>query len=394
MARDSGRPAMTAQLSSATRVADVVERVNDARARRTPLRIAAGGTWMNAGRPCGATERLDVSALAGIVDYVPGDLTLTARAGTTLDEIERVTRAEGQWLTLDPLGGPRSTLGATIASASAGPLASAYGTPRDHVLGCEFVSGTGDVVRAGGRVVKNVAGFDLVRLLTGSWGTLGVISEVSVRLRARPTVDQSMIIGSDGRSPEIFASVVSSWMRQSHLAPLAAELVSPGLARRFGHAGDAMLVRWGGNGAFARAALDDAASLGDTSVVEVDVWSELARAEPGDAFVFRVSALPSQLPALWTRTSSFAEGASGFAHAMVSRGVVRCVVPASSSVTVDELRTQLVALGSSFTIVGERLPASAWPVVSRSRTSDPLRASVKRAFDPDGILNPGLLGLT
>ena len=125
---------------------------------------------------------------------MPGDLTLTARAGTTLAEIERATAAERQLLALDPYGTARGTIGATIATASAGPLAHAFGTPRDLVLGLEFVTGDGAVIRAGGRVVKNVAGFDLTRLLTGAWGTLGVITEVSVRLRALPEMEESVAL--------------------------------------------------------------------------------------------------------------------------------------------------------------------------------------------------------
>src|SRR5439155_9619738 len=102
----------------------------------------------------------------GIVEYVPGDLTLTARAGTTLAEIRDATAAEQQWLALDPHGSDDGTIGATVATASAGPLATAFGTPRDLVLGVEFLTGGGALARGGGRVVKNVAGFDLVRLLT------------------------------------------------------------------------------------------------------------------------------------------------------------------------------------------------------------------------------------
>ena len=101
-----------------------------------------------------------------------------------------VTSAEGQWLALDPFGARTGTLGATIATGSSGPLAHAFGTPRDNVLGLEVVTGTGDIVRAGGRVVKNVAGFDLTRLFTGAWGTLAVITEATVRLRARPERDE------------------------------------------------------------------------------------------------------------------------------------------------------------------------------------------------------------
>src|SRR5207247_2074887 len=141
-----------------------------------------------------ANESVSTRDLAGITEYVPGDLTLTARAGTTLEDIRLATAAHDQWLALDPYGGDEGTLGATIATASAGPLSTSFGTPRDLMLGLEFVTGEGVVVRGGGRVVKNVAGFDLTRLLTGSWGTLGVITEVTLRLHARPEAEESIAV--------------------------------------------------------------------------------------------------------------------------------------------------------------------------------------------------------
>jgi glycolate oxidase FAD binding subunit len=147
--------AMTGRASGAATdaVGGVVEVVRDAHARRTPLRIVGGGRWLDGGRPVRAEATLAIATLAGITEYVPGDLTLTAGAGTTLAEIARATGEHGQWLTLDPFGDDEGTLGATVASASYGPLATAFGTPRDIVLGVEFVTGTGAVVRGGWRVV-------------------------------------------------------------------------------------------------------------------------------------------------------------------------------------------------------------------------------------------------
>ncbi|NUP54906.1 MAG: FAD-binding protein [Gemmatimonadaceae bacterium] len=180
---------------AASEIATVLaDRVRSARAAGTPLRIVGGGHWLDAGRPCRALETISLAEDAGIVEYEPGDLTLTARAGTTLADLARITRAEGQWLPLDPFGSAAGTLGATVATGSAGPLASAFGTPRDQVLGCEIVTGTADVVRAGGRVVKNVAGYDLTRLNVGAWGTLGVLTEISVRLRALPEMDRTFAV--------------------------------------------------------------------------------------------------------------------------------------------------------------------------------------------------------
>ncbi|MEO6445005.1 MAG: FAD-binding oxidoreductase, partial [Gemmatimonadaceae bacterium] len=174
--------------------ADVREMVREAGNRTAPLRIRAGGSWMDAGCPVEPCTELDLSRLRGIREYTPGDLTLTAGPATTLAEIEDATGSHGQWLLLDPVGGALGTLGASLATASCGPLAASGGQPRDLTLGVEFVDGRGTVVRGGGRVVKNVAGFDLVRLLVGSWGTLGVITEVTVRLRALPECERTVAV--------------------------------------------------------------------------------------------------------------------------------------------------------------------------------------------------------
>lgn len=380
----------------ASQVADVAEQVREARARGEPLRIVAGGQWLDAGRPCTASTRLDLAALAGIVSYEPGDLTITARAATSLAEIERVTAREGQWLTLDPFGSSAGTIGATIATGSWGPLASAYGTPRDHVLGCEFVTGAGDVVRAGGRVVKNVAGFDLVRLVTGAWGSLGALTEMTVRLRARPEQDLTLIAAVNGKSAELAAAAAWKWTRESDYRPLAAELISASLAGALGLANERqLLVRLGGNAAFVRAARDSVASIGDVVEHSADIWDRLRTAEPAGALVFRASALPSNVGALSTRVATIADAHGGYAHATLSRGVARCVIPLS----VDErsrsaLGASLEGLASTSTIVGERMPPDLWTRLSRRVDSAPVAERVRKAFDPDRVMNPGVLGGT
>jgi len=163
----------------------IAEAVRDAAAGHTPLRIVGRGTWLDAGSPVSATERLTLSDDSGIVAYVPDDLTVTARAGTTLREMGERLGAHNQWIALDPEGAPDVTLGATVATCSFGPAAALYGTARDQVLGMTVVLGTGEVIHIGGHVVKNVAGFDLTRLMIGAWGTLGVITEVTLRVRSR-----------------------------------------------------------------------------------------------------------------------------------------------------------------------------------------------------------------
>jgi glycolate oxidase FAD binding subunit len=367
-------------------VALIVDQIREARALGTPLRVIGAGTWLDAGRSCVASRRLEIGELTGITRYEPGDLTLTARAGTSLADIARATNAEGQWLTLDAHGSPEGTLGATVATASAGPLASSYGTPRDHVLGCEFVSGTGDVVHAGGRVVKNVAGFDLTRLVTGAWGTLGALTEITVRLRARPEVDSTLAVEVDG------AGTAWSWLRQSDYSPLAAELLSPALASRLSLPGSSLLVRLGGNAAFMRAAGDAAAALGIATSLDAGIWSAFAGIEPTGAISLRVSTVPSRIGELWPRAVAFTERAGGYAHATVARGVVRCVLPATDDIEqVDHIGVGIAELAADFTVVGERMPAPLWTRLSNKRSAGMLADGVRRAFDPDGIMNPGIL---
>src|SRR5256886_8473300 len=172
----------------------VASAVRSSGASRTALRIAGRGKWLEAGRPVRAQQTLSLRDDTGMVSYVPGDLTLTVRAGTSLAEIAQITGENDQWLPLDPYGSDDGTIGATIATASAGPLASTFGLPRDLLLGLEFVNGRGETIRAGGKVAKNVAGLDLSRLLTGSWGTPGIIPEVTLRLYARPAAGRTFSI--------------------------------------------------------------------------------------------------------------------------------------------------------------------------------------------------------
>ena len=150
MARDSGGTRIMKDL--------VLDAVNAG----PPLRISGKSTWIDAGRPVSADRIASLAAHSGVVDYTPGDLTITVKSGTTLGELESVAGENGQWLPLDPYGSRDGTLGATIATGSFGPLAHAFGRTRDLVLGLEFVTGDGKVARGGGKVVKNVAGFDLV----------------------------------------------------------------------------------------------------------------------------------------------------------------------------------------------------------------------------------------
>ena len=375
-------------------VTSVAAAIRDAHAARTSLRIVGGGTWLDAGRPVRADATLQLSALRGIVQYEPGDFSLTARAGTTLAEITDVAGRAGQWLTLRPHGSLDGTIGATIATASWGPLASAFGTPRDHLLGCEVVTGSGEIVRAGGRVVKNVAGFDLSRLMTGAWGTLGVITEVTVRLRARPEIDRTFAVALEGPD-ERACDDATRWLRSTPYRPLAAELCSTTTSDRLGlEPRTLLLVRLGGNEPLVRAAERAVAELGTTAVVDSAVWDRLSASEPAGAPVVRLGALPTELGALWAHVSRTLASCGGASHATVTRGVVRCILPAApTSGAIEELRGIMKELHAPGSRIVERMPEPLWTDVP-SAVGDPLSSDVHRTFDPNGVLNPGILGHT
>jgi glycolate oxidase FAD binding subunit len=249
------------------RVEDVAAIVRDSRG----LRIRGAGTWMHAGHPVVAAEELRLDAFAGVRAYTPDDLTITVGAATTLAELDAVTRAHGQWCPLLPWGDDAGSVGATVATASAGPFAAAFGRPRDLVLGLECVDGHGRIVRAGGRVVKNVAGFDLTRLMTGSWGSLGVITELHLRLRARPAVDRTVFLEPADRA------ALAALLR-GPLAPLAAVPLDDALAPKLGrHGRNAWLLRVGGNAATVAATLEALMAIGACTELDPGAWSVVRR---------------------------------------------------------------------------------------------------------------------
>lgn len=169
---------------------DLVEQVREASAQRRPLCIRAGGSKAFLGH-AEQGERLDPRGLQGIVDYDPSELVITVRAGTLLSEVEALLAAQGQMLAFEPPHfGAAATVGGCVAAGLAGPrrMAGAFpaGAVRDHVLGAQLLDGQGRVLGFGGTVMKNVAGYDVSRLLAGSLGILGVITQLSLKVLPRP----------------------------------------------------------------------------------------------------------------------------------------------------------------------------------------------------------------
>jgi glycolate oxidase FAD binding subunit len=168
-------------------------RIRAAVAARTPLRIRGGGTKDFYGQALEG-EVLDTTACEGIVDYDPAELVVTVRAGTRLAHVERTLRAEGQMLACEPPRfGEAATIGGCVAAGLSGPRRPYAGALRDIVLGVRVLDGKGDHLAFGGRVMKNVAGFDVARLMTGALGTLGILTEVSLRCVPMPKAETTRV---------------------------------------------------------------------------------------------------------------------------------------------------------------------------------------------------------
>ena len=172
--------------------ATLQQQVLDALQEATPLNIAGGGSKAflvnhNHARAAAHAQPIDVSRHRGIVEYDPRELVLTARSGTTLQEIETALSEAGQMLAFEPPHfGDSATLGGTIACALSGPRRPYSGSARDFVLGCQLLNGRSEILRFGGQVMKNVAGYDVSRLMTGAYGTLGILLEISLKVLPRP----------------------------------------------------------------------------------------------------------------------------------------------------------------------------------------------------------------
>ncbi|HEX6091671.1 MAG TPA: FAD-binding oxidoreductase [Gemmatimonadales bacterium] len=188
------------------------------------IRLEGQGTWLPADAP--AELALSTRALDQVVSVSPADLVATVQAGAPLDEVRRRLADQGMWLALDPPGRPDRSIGSILATATAGPLRYGFGSVRDHVLGCAVVTGDGRIVRAGGRVVKNVAGYDVTKLHVGGFGGFGVITEVHLRLRALPRADVTFT----ALGPRDRLAAAARAIGAASLSPSALEMFSPALA--------------------------------------------------------------------------------------------------------------------------------------------------------------------
>jgi len=206
-----------------TSAAELAELVTIANKTRSPLAIAGNSSKLDwGGIVIGAKSLISTQKLDRLIAHAIGDLTITVEAGMKFAKLQEILATAGQFLPLDPAYPDRATIGGTIATADTGSLRHRYGGVRDLLLGITFVRADGKIAKAGGRVVKNVAGYDMMKLFTGSYGTLGILTEVTLRVYPLPTTEGTVIItGAVDRLANVAKILLAST-----LTPIAVDVVS------------------------------------------------------------------------------------------------------------------------------------------------------------------------
>ncbi len=360
--------------------------VGQAYRSRQSLLIAGGGTrlhWANCARP--PALGLSTRGLQGVDIFEPEEGVLHAAAGTTVRELQVAALAEGWELPLDAPG-PNSTLGGVLSTAVEGPRAQAFGRVRDAVLGLEVVAADGSLSKCGGRVVKNVTGYDLAKLYCGAFGSLGVIVGAWLRLRPRPAVQRAF------EARVAAGRAIAAFERAGELARAGSVRALVGSWPRLGSAGDDeawIQLELGGQEAqvvhdHGRIAAEFA--LVETSCESIDALRD-ARAEAReDPIVLR-----ARVPAPRCGELVGALRAPGLALEIEpGSGVVHARGSFESPASLRAIRARAEALGGIASF--ERLP-NAWraelDVFGDAGGAGSLMAGIKRRFDPEGILNPG-----
>ncbi|HEX4408759.1 MAG TPA: FAD-binding protein [Xanthobacteraceae bacterium] len=392
--------------------AEVEDAVRAALAAGAKLEVIGHGTKREIGRAAQWDATLDLSALSGITLYEPEELVLSAKAGTPLAEIEALVAASNQELAFEPmdygslLGTPISTatLGGAIAANLSGPRRIKAGAARDHFLGVSAVSGRGETFKSGGRVVKNVTGYDLCKLIAGSWGTLAAMTDVTIKTLPRAETEETVLVLGldDATAVKVMAAATGSYGDVSAAAhlPLAVagriakvssaraavtafrlEGVPPSVAQRKTVL-ETLLSPFGSLGA-----LPDAASKALWRAIR-DVVPFAADGPVGSYDIWRLSTAPTHGAdiARALATESGAELIFDWAG-----GLIWAALPASDDAGAALIRATTASAGGHATLI--RAPSAVRAKVDVFTPETPAIAAlterVRSSFDPQGVLNAG-----
>lgn len=365
-----------------------------------PVQAAGGATWLGAYPGSDRQEPpvvISTARLDRVIEHEPADLVIGVEAGVSLAALASRLTGQGQWLPLDPPAVAPATIGAVVALGSAGPLRAGHGTPRDLALGIRIATGDGRLLHFGGRVVKNVAGYDGVRLVVGSGGTLGIITEVYLRVRGAPRDDRTVLVRLGERTGAARRGAELALEIRDQVGCDALELLGPRVAAGMGIGpGWSLLARLAGGEAAVLEGVERLKWLaerasravgGAVSDVSGEVWERLAELEADADTALRLTGLPTTLAAAADALEEAFSDWHCAAHA--ADGVIRLWLPEVSAHEADA-RLAGADLPGDWTVRYDRAPAGvASPAAARSAAVTELTRRIRAAFDPAGVLVGG-----
>ena len=386
-ARESWLPKREETPQSAAELASLLREAQEA---GETVIVAGKGLRLEQGNATKADRLLRTTHLNRLLDYQPDDMTVTAEAGMTLAELQEILAARGQRLALDPAHPLKTTLGGLVAANPDGPWRAAFGTVRDQVLGLTIAGPDGTIFKSGSRVVKSVAGYDLPKLFAGSFGTLGVITQVTFRVRPLPTASGAIRVRFDDLS-----KLDAAWraLRRAPLEPAFFETVvdAKGAFLAMGFEGEPEAVLWQKE-EVARLLETDCERESDLLRLELAERSHAAEAP----LLVKVSLPPAEAIAfLQDAQDGMGRGGTWVGHA--ANGILYGNYAAAADWDVPAGRAMIEALRAQAAerrghLVVQRAPLAwktGWDVWGPKRADFPLMKAVKHAFDPHGMLAPG-----
>ncbi|HZC57931.1 MAG TPA: FAD-binding protein [Xanthobacteraceae bacterium] len=386
--------------------------IRAALAEEKTLEVIGRGTKRAIGRAAQWDATVDLSGLSGVTLYEPEELVLSAKAGTPLAEIEALVAGSNQELAFEPMDyGPLfgnaaggATIGGVIAANLSGPRRIKAGAARDHFLGVNAVSGRGEVFKSGGRVVKNVTGYDLCKVIAGSWGTLAVMTDVTVKTLPKAETEASVLVLNldDAAACDAMAAAMGSYGDVSAAAHLPVAIAQRIAATATAHAAVTAFRLEGVAPSVAQrktvlekllAPFGSLAALGDLASRALwrsvrDVLPSAAAGPAGKRDLWRISTAPSAGAAVGRALAGKADAEILYDWA---GGLVWAALPAADDANAPLVRATVAAAGGHATLI--RAPAAVRAAVDVfSPEPAPLAAlteRIRKSFDPQGVLNPG-----
>jgi glycolate oxidase FAD binding subunit len=391
--------------ADASQAGEIIAR---AAAENIPLRIQAGGSKNAFGHPVEGST-LDLSHLSGVLDYEPAELFISARAATPLQNILDTLEAHGQMLAFEPPDWRallhtenQPTIGGTVACNLAGPRRVRAGAARDHFLGFSAIDGRGDLWKAGGKVVKNVTGYDMCKLQAGAFGTLSILLDCTMRLLPKPETSRTVLyVGlSDTHAVQIMASALNS----PHEVSAAAHLPAPASSRSASAAGfppgaSVTALRLEGPLPSVAYRADTIATLHRPALQleeaeSLRIWTEIASVQKllsgTGTIVWRVCTAPTAAPGVLHQVREKLDGANGFFD--WGGGLLWIEIDPSVTDTGESVIRQSVARAGGHATLLRAPHAARARIPVFQPLAAPLEAltrRIKTGFDPLGILNPG-----